>query len=99
LAEPEREYRFAAPRRWRFDFAWPGLMLAVEVEGLVFGGKSRHTTIGGYAKDCDKYNEASLRGWVVLRFTGAHIRTGEALKMIERGIERLGDRQVSHAGR
>jgi len=21
--EPEREYRFAPPRRWRFDFAWP----------------------------------------------------------------------------
>ncbi len=20
----EREYRFAPPRRWRFDFAWPG---------------------------------------------------------------------------
>jgi hypothetical protein len=33
LPEPIREYRFAPSRRWRFDFAWPAAMLAVEVEG------------------------------------------------------------------
>ena len=36
LPEPEREYRFAPPRRWRFDFAWPAAMLALEVEGGVW---------------------------------------------------------------
>lgn len=30
LPAPEREYRFDPERRWRFDFAWPDQMLAVE---------------------------------------------------------------------
>ncbi len=33
LPIPEREWRFHPPRRWRFDFAWPGDMVACEVEG------------------------------------------------------------------
>ena len=28
-----REHRFAPPRRWRFDLAWPAERLAVEVDG------------------------------------------------------------------
>ena len=45
LPEPEREYIFAPPRRWRFDFRWPGHMLAVEVEGGVYtnGRHNRET--------------------------------------------------------
>jgi hypothetical protein len=31
LPDPVEEYRFAPPRRWRFDLAWPERMLAVEV--------------------------------------------------------------------
>lgn len=34
---PEREYKFADDRRWRFDFAWPEIKVAVEVEGLSHG--------------------------------------------------------------
>lgn len=31
----QREYRFAPKRLWRFDFAWPELALALEIEGGV----------------------------------------------------------------
>jgi hypothetical protein len=62
LPEPECEYRFARPRQWRFDFAWPALLLAVEVEGGSWNG-GRHTSGAGFAADCEKYNEATLRGW------------------------------------
>src|SRR5260363_45047 len=30
LPEPQREYRFDAMRRWKFDFAWPNWKIAVE---------------------------------------------------------------------
>ena len=31
--ERQREYRFAPPRRWREDFAWPQARLLIEIEG------------------------------------------------------------------
>lgn len=66
---PVREYPFAPPRRWRFDFAWPEARAAVEIEGGVWTC-GRHTRGSGYGEDCAKYNAAVLNGWRVLRFTG-----------------------------
>lgn len=67
--ELKREYRFHPTRRWRFDFAEPSRKIAVEVEGGTFKDKSRHTTGEGYAKDCIKYNQATLLSWKVFRLT------------------------------
>jgi len=80
---PKTEYRFHPTRRWRFDLAWPEIMLAVEVEGGSWTG-GRHVTGSGFEADCEKYNEAVLSGWSVLRFTGDQIKSGYALVMIER---------------
>ena len=85
LPEPECEYRFARPRQWRFDFAWPALLLAVEVEGGSWSG-GRHTSGAGFAADCEKYNEATLRGWRVLRVTGAHVKSGAAVEWLRRAV-------------
>ncbi len=85
LPEPVREHRFHVERRWRFDFAWPDLMIAVECEGHG-GKKSRHLTYLGYTNDCEKYNEAAIMGWKVLRFTGPMIKSGEALAALERAV-------------
>lgn len=65
------EHRFDKVRRFRFDFAIPSLMVAIEADGLQFGksGKSRHTTAKGFTGDCDKFNLAALHGWRVLRYT------------------------------
>lgn len=82
LPEPVRELRFAPPRRWRFDFAWPDRMVAVEVEGGTWNG-GRHVRPAGFAADCQKHNTAARLGWVVLRFTGDMIESGEALQWIE----------------
>jgi hypothetical protein len=38
IPDPEREYRFDAKRRWRFDFCWPEQRLASEVEGGTWSG-------------------------------------------------------------
>ena len=66
------EYRFRLDRRWAFDFAWPLVKLAVEVEGGSWSG-GRHVRPKGFAGDCEKYNAASLDGWRVLRYTGERI--------------------------
>ena len=81
LPEPVREFRFHPQRRWRFDFAWPALKVAAEVEGGTWAG-GRHTRGSGFEGDCRKYNAAVIDGWRVLRFTGAMIDSGEALEVI-----------------
>ena len=67
-----REHRFHPSRKWRFDFAHPGAMLAIECDGLTYGG-GRHQRRDGFADDCDKRNEAQLLGWRVLHFTRRHV--------------------------
>ena len=71
--DPEREYQFAAPRRWRFDFAWPNQQVAIEMEGGTWTG-GRHNTGAGMKNDMEKYNAAVATGWLVLRFTAAHLK-------------------------
>ena len=75
IPAPEREYPFAAQmgRRFRFDFAWPQTKVFVEVEGgeWVVG---RHNRPRGFNRDAEKYNLATLLGWVGLRFTGEMLR-------------------------
>jgi len=83
LPEPEVEYRFAPPRRWRFDLCWPEVRLAVEVEGgtWTFG---RHVRGSGYERDLEKYNAAALLGYTVVRVTTTMVDDGRALAAVER---------------
>lgn len=78
----EREHRFHPVRKWRLDFAWPAQQLAVEVEGGVWTG-GRHTRGAGFVKDMEKYNQATLLGWRVLRVTPADIKSGKAVELIK----------------
>lgn len=76
---PQREHRFHPTRRWKFDFAWPGYMLAVEVEGM--GG--RHQTHQGFRLDLEKYHHAFMLGWSVYRCSSAMVKSGAALEAIQ----------------
>ena len=69
------EYRFDVTRRWRFDFAWPALKLAVEIDGgqWAFSG-GRHNSDA----DRNKCNTALTQGWRVLRFSGTQVTDGPA---------------------
>ena len=87
LEKPEREFRFDPVRKWRFDFAWPDKMIAVEVEGGIWTG-GRHTRGVGFLSDCEKYNCAALLGWMILRFPVEVITSGEALKVIEKALNK-----------
>lgn len=77
------EYRFAAPRKWRFDFAAPDIMLAIEVEGGIWN-YGRHNRASGYIKDMEKYNQAAASGWRVLRFTPQQLLTSKTIETIRK---------------
>lgn len=85
IALPEREVRFKPPRRWKFDFAYMAHKLAIEIEGGAYIN-GRHTRGSGFIADCEKYNEAALDGWTVLRFATPHIKSGYALQCTERAL-------------
>lgn len=77
----QAEHKFHPERRWRFDFAELSKSVAFEVEGGTFG-VSRHTSGKGYAADCEKYNEAAMMGWLVIRLTPAMITVPEIERLI-----------------
>lgn len=68
LPMPVSEFKFHPTRKWRFDKAWPPLMVSLEIEGATWV-QGRHTRGKGYENDCRKYNAAQLLGWKVLRAT------------------------------
>lgn len=80
LPAPTRELVFAPPRKWRLDFAWPELKVAVEIDGGTWIG-GRHSTGAGLDRDYEKHNAAALMGWTVLRFSTTLLRSGDALRL------------------
>jgi len=82
----EREYRFHPDRRWRFDFAWVAERVALEVEGSVWA-RGRHTRGKGYLGDIEKYSEAALLTWLLVRVSTDSAGTGQAVDYISRALE------------
>lgn len=76
-------------RQFSADFYIPSLDLLIEFEG-VNSKKSRHTTLLGYTKDCEKYNLMSLAGYKLLRYTIINVHNLEAdiLALINKTVER-----------
>jgi very-short-patch-repair endonuclease len=81
----EREVRFCE-RHWRFDFVVTGTKIAIEIEGVTHEG-GRHQRIKGYMEDARKYNEATLLGWRVFRFTPGMVHSGEAIDMVRAALK------------
>jgi len=74
LPEPIAEYRFAPPRRFRFDFAWPDKLVAVELQGGIWmrtksGRSAGHAYGKRMERDYEKLNLAQSLGWTTFYFT------------------------------
>lgn len=85
LPAPTPEHRFAAPRQWRFDYAWTDHRVALEVEGGVWTG-GRHVRGKGMIEDMEKYNAATLRNWRLLRVTPSQLCTAETIDMLRAAL-------------
>ena len=86
IPEPDTEHRFCE-RRWRFDYAWPAHMVALEVEGGAWT-QGRHVRGKGYINDMHKYNRATLDGWRVFRTTPDELMTNATAEMLKRALGR-----------
>jgi very-short-patch-repair endonuclease len=69
----QTEYQFHPTRKWRFDFANPTHMIAVEVNGGQWG-KSGHSSGLGLQRDAEKSNAALALGWRVYVLTTSMLR-------------------------
>ncbi len=91
LPTPQLEYSFHANRQWRFDFCWKRYLVACEVEGGIWmktekGYSKGHAHPIRFEKDLEKYNEAALYGWTVIRVTPQMVRDGRAIEWLERAL-------------
>ena len=88
IPEPVTELRFSPPRKWRFDFAWPEHLVAVEIEGGLYKG-GRHQSLNGFLQDAEKYEAALVKGWTVYRVPGPWVMEGERYIWREQVMETL----------
>jgi len=90
MPEPIREFVFKSTSpdikgRWRFDFAWKELKIAVEIDGGTYNNGG-HVQGKRYEVDCKKNNAAQMDGWVVLRADRNMVNTEAFAKTVIRMI-------------
>lgn len=79
--EFDQEFKFHPSRMWRADFHLKGKKILVEVEGGIWSN-GRHTRGKGYLGDLEKYNEATMMGYQVIRFSTEQVKSGKAIEQI-----------------
>lgn len=97
---PEQELKFHPTRKWRFDFAWLDVKLAVELQGGLYHPRGRHSRGKGQEGDYEKLNEAQRLGWVVLQFGSAHLsshrKTRQVVRYVSQVLQELLDAKASN---
>ena len=79
LPLPIRQHLFAAPqRKFRADFCWLARRLIVEVEGQVHSIRARREA------DIERRQWCHFAGWTVIAVSAKQVRSGEALRVVER---------------
>ena len=81
----EKEFVFHPGRRWRADFAHIPSRTLIEIEGGIWI-HGRHNRAEGFLADIEKYFEAALAGWTVLRLSERQL-TLEAVERIVRFVK------------
>lgn len=81
---PKSEYMFHPDRRWAFDYAWPDVKIAIEIQGGTWSKPpGKHLRAPGYSKDCKKLNAAVAMGWKVMWFPSDMVYDGSMAEGIE----------------
>lgn len=77
----KREYRFHPDRKWRADFAHLPSKTLIEVEGGAWVA-GRHNRGSGFVKDAEKYFEATMAGWRVVRLTEGQLQADAIERLV-----------------
>ena len=95
------DWKFHEDRDWEFDYSHLEAKVAIEIEGGVWVGWSkgegggRHNNPVSFEKDTEKYLEATLLGWVVVRLTEKFISEEGVIHRIADLIkDRLRERDI-----
>ena len=86
IPEPETEFVFHPVVKWRFDFAWPGQKVYLEVQGGLFIG-GRHTRGAALIKEYEKLNNATMLGWRGLFFQPSEVCMMDTVKIIKEALK------------
>jgi very-short-patch-repair endonuclease len=86
---PVLQFRFHPERKWRMDFAFPDVMVCVDVDGGIFAAENdqtagKHARGAGIIKGFEKRNAAAELGYCVLCYGPPQVRSGEAALQIEK---------------
>lgn len=89
LPEPEQQVAIIPKRRYRFDFAYPRLKVAIEVDGGTWkrtsqGRSAGHAHPARITLDNEKRNLARLLGWRVFQVDTTAVHDGSALEIVRR---------------
>jgi len=79
--ELKREFRFHEIRRWRSDFAHLPSRTLIEIEGGIYVN-GRHNRGAGFAADLEKYLEATLAGWRVVRLGSKELTASHVERLV-----------------
>lgn len=88
-----KEHRFHPVRRFRFDYAIPSYKIAIEVEGGVWTN-GRHTRGKGFLGDVEKYNQATVLGWRLIRCTPDTLTKSDTLSLISELVKYIDNQLV-----
>lgn len=83
-----QEYKFHPIRKWRFDYAIVEYKIAIEVEGGIWRkGGGAHSRPANIIRDIEKYNQAAVSGWVVIRVTPQELISNKTIRLIKSALE------------
>lgn len=94
IPQPQVEYVFAKPRKWRFDFGWPIVWeddspvlvrVALEVQGGIWT-QGRHTRGAALLKEHEKLNRAACLGWRILYRTPQNLCSMETIDLLREAL-------------
>lgn len=85
LPVPAPEYRFHPARKWRFDYAWLGQKVALEVQGGVFS-QGRHTRGASLLQEWIKLNTAAAMGWRIIYCQPSDLMTAQTAEFIRQAL-------------
>jgi very-short-patch-repair endonuclease len=76
MASAELEHKFDPRRNWRFDFSWPTVKVAIEIDGFGWGHQSQK----GMSQDNEKANRGVELGWRIFRYNSRDLGSIESIR-------------------